>query len=80
MAIASITIEEMRSLVAHDHPEMWEVVIYSYQDGEAHNVAVECTRCGEVLIELINKDRILEASGDCRTISDQEQKDGSRSS
>ena len=34
----------------HGHPDCWEVATY----GDDESVTVECTRCGEVLVELIH--------------------------
>lgn len=50
MAIASISIEGMQALENHGHPDFWEIAFYRRE-----SVTVECTKCGEVLVELVNK-------------------------
>jgi len=56
MAIASLPIEDMKALASHGHPDMWEVTTY----GEGESVTVECARCGMVLLELVDNDRLVE--------------------
>jgi hypothetical protein len=52
MAIAHLTAEGLRRMREHGHFDCWEVAPY----GEGESVTVECTRCGEVLVELVNID------------------------
>lgn len=50
MSIASISPEGMKALEEHGHPDYWEIAYYGCDD----SVTVECTRCGIVLVELVN--------------------------
>ena len=57
MAIAHLDDTCLRALRRHGHPHMWEVVSYGGKDEEdVDSVTVECTRCGEVLIELVHEE------------------------
>ena len=50
MAIGHLTPEALKAMRDHGHFDCWEVATYA----EGESVTVECTRCGEVLVELCN--------------------------
>ena len=54
MSIAAVDLKFLKVLRKHGHPTFWEVAIYG--KGRQKSVTVECTKCGEVLIELVNKE------------------------
>jgi hypothetical protein len=54
MSIAHLTQDERNKLKAHGHPDMWELTTYGRNPPDS--VVVECTRCGEVLLELVLDD------------------------
>jgi hypothetical protein len=59
MALAHLTMEALKAMRKHGHPEFWEVAIYANSEDkkrEPHSVTLECTKCGEVLVELVNPD------------------------
>jgi len=55
MACARLSHEDLRALRKHGHPNFWEVAIYG-KASRPDSVTVECTKCGEVLIELVSLD------------------------
>jgi hypothetical protein len=60
MAIGHLTPAALKALREHGHPDYWEVVIYrdrSRDDSLVDSVTVECTQCGEVLVELVNEEQ-----------------------
>ena len=53
MAIGHLTPAALKAMREHGHPSYWEVATYC-GDTDPDSVTVECTKCGEVLVELIN--------------------------
>lgn len=49
MAIAHLSAEDIKKMKEHGHPDYWEVATY----GGDVSVVVDCTKCGEVLVELV---------------------------
>lgn len=55
MAIGSLRSKDLKALREHGHASSWEVATYGDLDSPS-TVTVECTKCGEVLVELVNID------------------------
>jgi hypothetical protein len=53
VAIATLSLEEQEALRKHGHLDRLEIAAYEGLNGEPGSVTVECTQCGEVLVELI---------------------------
>jgi hypothetical protein len=67
MAIGHLTPEALRRMREHGHPDFWEIA--SYAGGES--ITVECTKCGEVLVELVNPSQEEETNdGEAETRAD----------
>jgi hypothetical protein len=70
MAIGHITPEALRRMRQHGHPDYWEVAYYG-DTQHPDNVTVECTKCGEVLVELVNPSQEEETNdGEAETRAD----------
>lgn len=52
MAIGHITPETLKKMRLHGHPDFWEIAVYGDEENP-DSVTVECTKCGEVLVELV---------------------------
>lgn len=66
MAIAWVSEKDLGALRKHRHYSFWEVAIYG-RPNHPGAVTVECTKCGEVLIELVNRDLELAPKGTGRS-------------
>ena len=55
MAIATLSSKEQKLLLKHGHAGCWEVALYDNPNTGFYvgSACVECTKCGEVLVELI---------------------------
>jgi hypothetical protein len=49
MAIDTLPADKQEALIKHGHYSYWEIATYD----DDSTVTVECTKCGEVLVELI---------------------------